>query len=84
MIRSVGIDFHQGRHRACCLDDGAQPSDGFSFSTSPEGLALFEERVFRAGANPIIVLEPAGLPWLMVAVYLRSRHPAYRMVKAKM
>jgi transposase len=84
MIRSVGIDFHQGRHRARCLDDGAQPCDGFSFSTSPEGLALFEERVFRDGANPTIVLEPAGLPWLMVAVYLRSRHPECRLVKAKM
>jgi transposase len=46
-------------------------------------LATLEERVFRDGANPIIVLEPAGLPWLMVAVYLRSRHPDCRLVKAK-
>ena len=42
-----------------------------------------EEHVFRDGANPIIVLEPAGLPWLMVAVYLRSRHPDCQLVKAK-
>jgi len=83
MIRSVGIDLHQGQHRARCLDERAQPCDSFSFQTTPEGLATIEERVFQDGANPIIVLEPAGLPWLMVAVYLRSRHPDCRLVKAK-
>ena len=83
MICSVGIDLHQGRHRARCLDDRAQPCDSFSFQTTPEGLATLEERVFRGGATPVIVLEPAGLPWLMVAVYLRSRHPDCRLVKAR-
>jgi len=83
MIYSVGIDLHQGQHRARCLDDRAQSCDGFSFQTTPEGLAVLEERVFRDGANPTIVLEPAGLPWKMVAVYLRSRHPDCRLVKAK-
>ena len=68
MIYSVGIDLHQGRHRARCLDERAQPCDGFSFQTTPEGLAVLEERVFRDGAHPFIVLEPAGLPWKMVAV----------------
>lgn len=84
MIRSVGIDLHQGNHRARCLDDRAQLCDGFTFQTTPEGLAKLEEHIFRDGANPIIVLEPAGLPWLMVAVYLRSRHPDCRLVKARM
>jgi len=84
MICSVGIDLHQGSHRARCLDDRAQLCDGFTFQTTPEGLATLEERVFRDSANPIIVLEPAGLPWLMVAVYLRSRHPGCRLVKARM
>jgi len=83
MVRSVGIDLHQGQHRARCLDDSAQPCDSFSFQTTPEGLATLEERIFRDGANPTIVLEPAGLPWLMVAVYLRSRHPDCLLVKAK-
>jgi transposase len=83
MIYSVGIDLHQGQHRARCLDDRAQSCDSFSFQTTPEGLAVLEERVFREGANPTIVLEPAGLPWKMVAVYLRSRHPDCRLVKAK-
>ncbi len=83
MIYSVGIDLHQGQHRARCLDEKAQSCDNFSFQTTPEGLTLLEERVFRDGSNPIIVLEPAGLPWLMVAAYLRSRHPDCRLVKAK-
>jgi transposase len=83
MICSVGIDLHQGQHRARCLDDRAQPCDSFSFQTTPEGLSTLEDRVFRDGANPVIVLEPAGLPWLMVAVFLRSRHPSCRLVKAR-
>jgi len=83
MIRSVGIDLHQGRHRARCLDDKAQPCGSFSFQTTPEGLANLEERIFQGDANPTIVLEPAGLPWLIVAVYLRSRHPDCRLVKAR-
>jgi transposase len=84
LISSVGIDLHQGSHRARCLDERAQLCDGFTFQTTLEGLAELEERIFRDGANPIIVLEPAGLPWLMVAVYLRSHYPDCRLVKAKM
>jgi len=84
MIYSVGIDFHREQHRARCLDERAQPCDSFGFQTTLEGLATLEERVFRDGANPIIVFEPAGLAWLVVAVYLRSRHPDCRLVKAKM
>ena len=83
MMRRIGIALHQGQHRARCRAERAQPCDSFSLQTTPEGLATLEEHVFRDGANPIIVLEPAGLPWLMVAVYLRSRHPACRLVKAK-
>ncbi len=57
MICSVGIGLYQGRHRARCLDDRAQPCDSPGTSTS--------------------------LPWLMVAVYLRPRHPDCRLVKAR-
>ena len=84
MICSVGIDLHQGNHRARCLDERAQLCDGFTFQTTPEGLAELEEHIFRDGSNPMIVLEPAGLPWLMVAVYLRSSHPNCHLVKARM
>jgi transposase len=83
MIYSVGIDVHKGRHRAYCLDEKAQVCDAFSFQTTPEGLAALKQRVFRDGSNPIIVFEPAGLSWLMVAAYLRSQRPDSRLVKAK-
>ena len=84
MIYSVGIDFHRDQHRARCLDERAQPCDSFNFQTTPEGLAKLEEHIFQNGAKPIIVFEPAGLAWLVVAVYLRSCHPDCRLVKAKM
>ena len=83
MIYSVGIDLHSGQHRARCLDEKAQPCDAFSFQTAPEGLAALEQHIFRDGSNPIVVFEPAGLTWLMVAAYLRSCHPECRVVRAK-
>ena len=75
MIYSVGIDVHKGRHRVYCLDKKAQVCDSFSFQTTSEGLATLGERIFRDGSNPIVVFEPAGLSWLMVAAYLRSQRP---------
>jgi transposase len=83
MIHSVGIDLHKGRHRVYCLDEKAQVCDAFSFQTTPEGLDTLGQRIFRDGSNPIVVFEPAGLSWLMVAAYLRSQHPECRLVKAK-
>ena len=83
MIHSVGIDLHKGRHRVYCLDEQAQVCDAFSFHTTPEGLSILGQRIFREGSNPIVVFEPAGLSWLMVAAYLRSQHPNCRLVKAK-
>ena len=62
MIRSVGIDLHQGQHRARCLDERAQPCDSFSFQTTLEGLAKLEECVFRDGANPIMRLLKKSKP----------------------
>ena len=83
MIYSVGIDLHKGRHRVYCLDKTAQVCDTFSFQTTPEGLATLSQRLFRDGSNPIVVFEPAGLSWLMVAAYLRSQHSRCRLVRAK-
>lgn len=83
MIRSVGIDLHEGQHRVRCLDERAQLCDGFSFQTTPQGLATLKEHIFGDGSNPIIVFEPAGLAWVIVAIYLRARHPDCRLVKAK-
>jgi transposase len=57
--------------------------DGFSFDSTPVGLAKFEERVFKDGTNPIIVFEPTGLAWLIVAVYIRGQHPDSRLVRTQ-
>ena len=82
MIESVGIDLAgNGEHKVRCLDERAQIYDGFSFETTTEGLAKLEERVFSNGANPVIVFEPTGLAWLLVAVYLKARHPDSRLVR---
>ena len=83
MIKSVGIDFHQGKHVARCLDEKAQLCDGFSFQTTPEGLVTLEERIFRDGSNPVIVFEPAGLTWFIMAICIRARHPDCRLVRVQ-
>jgi transposase len=84
MIKSVGIDLAgAGEHKVRCLDERAQMCDGFSFETTKEGLAKLEERVFSNGSNSVIVFEPTGLAWLLVAVYLKARHPDSRLVRVQ-
>jgi transposase len=84
MIKSVGIDLGGiGEHRVRCLDEEAQMCDSFGFDTTRVGLAKLEERIFKDGSNPVIVFEPTGLAWLLVAVYLKSRHPESRLVRVQ-
>ena len=84
MIKSVGIDLGGiGEHKVRCLDEKAQMCDGFGFDTSRAGLAKLEERIFIDGSNPIIIFEPTGLAWLLVAVYLKGRHPDSRLVRVQ-
>jgi len=84
MIRSVGIDLAGvGEHKVRCLDEEAQICDGFGFETSPEGLAKLEERGFRDGSNPVIVFEPTGLAWFVIAIYIRARHPDCHLVRTQ-
>jgi transposase len=84
MIKSVGIDLGGiGEHKVRCLDEKAQMCDGFGFETSRAGLAKLEERIFSDGSNPVIVFEPTGLAWLLVAVYLKGRHPDSRLVRVQ-
>ncbi len=84
MIKSVGIDLAgNGEHKVRCLDEKAEFCDGFGFETTPGGLEKLEERIFRDGANPIVVFEPTGLAWVAVAVYLRARHPDCRLVRTQ-
>ena len=76
MIRSVGIDFGiVGPNRVRCLDEQAQLCGSFSFRSTLEGLAAMEERIFQNGSNPAVVFEPTGLVWLLMAIYLKARHP---------
>jgi transposase len=84
VIKSVGIDLAiAGEHKVRCLDERAQPCDGFSFETSSDGLAKLEERIFVDGANPVIIFEPTGLAWLLVAIYLKARHPDCYLVRVQ-
>jgi transposase len=84
MIKSVGIDLAgSGEHKVRCLDERAQMCDGFSFETTVTGLQKLEERIFSKGSNPVIVFEPTGLAWLLVAVYLKARHPDSRLVRVQ-
>jgi transposase len=84
MIKSVGIDLAiAGEHKVRCLDERAQPCDGFNFETSVEGLAKLEKRIFVDGANPVIIFEPTGLAWLLVAIYLKARHPDCHLVRVQ-
>jgi transposase len=84
MIKSVGIDLAvNGEHKVRCLDEKAQPCDGFSFQTTSEGLAKLEGHIFGNGSNPVIIFEPTGLAWLIVAIYLKSQHPDCRLVRVQ-
>jgi transposase len=84
MIKSVGIDLAgNGEHKVRCLDEKGELCDGFGFETTPEGLAKLEDRIFKGGANPVVVFEPTGLAWVAVAVYLRARHPDCRLVRTQ-
>jgi hypothetical protein len=79
MIKSVGIDLGGiGEHKVRCLGEKAQMCDGFGFETSRAVLAKLEDHVFNNGSNPVIVFEPTGLAWFLVAVYLKGRHPFSR------
>ena len=85
MIKSVGIDLSRtSSHQVRCLDAETQLCDSFSFESTLEGLEKFEQRVFSAGDGPTVVFEPTGLSWIPLAVYLKSRHPECRLVKARL
>jgi transposase len=84
MIKSVGIDLAvSGEHKVRCLDERAEACDGFTFQTTSEGFAKLESRIFGDGSNPIIIFEPTGLVWLVMAIYLKARHPDCRLVRVQ-
>jgi transposase len=84
MIKSVGIDLAvSGEHKVRCLDEKAETCDGFNFQTTSEGLVKLEERIFGDGSNPVIIFEPTGLAWLVLAIYLKARHPGCCLVRVQ-
>jgi len=84
MIKSVSIDLAgTGEHKVRCLGERARMCDGLTFQITPKGFSKLEERIFSDGSNPVIVFEPTGLAWLIVAIYLKVRHPDCHLVRVQ-
>ena len=76
-VRSVGIDLSiTGLHRAEVIDEAGYQCGHLSFRTTPEGFSALADLCFREGSTPIIVLEPTGLIWLPITMFLQSRLPS--------
>ena len=83
-VRSVGIDLSiTGMHRAEAIDAAGQRCGHLSFGTTPEGLAALAALCFRDDSTPTIVLEPTGLVWLPIVLFLKARCPQAVVVRAK-
>jgi transposase len=83
-VRSVGIDVSlTAEHRAVALDEGGNQCGRLSFRSTPDGLACLSELCFGDGSVPTVVLEPTGLGWLPIVLYLKARCPEVVLVRAK-
>jgi transposase len=83
-VRSVGIDLSiSGMHRAEAIDATGQRCGHLSFRTSPEGLEALANLCFQADSIPTIVMEPTGLVWLPIMLFLKARCPEVVLVRAK-
>ena len=83
-VRNVGIDLSiTGMHRAEAIDERGERCGHLSFRTTPEGLAALANLCFRDGSTPTVVLEPTGLAWFPLALFLRARCPEAVLVRAK-
>ncbi len=83
-VRSVGIDLSlRGTHRVAVLDEAGNQCDRLSFRTTPEGLEALTQLWAQPGNSPVVVMEPTGLAWLPIALFLRSRCPEGVLVRAK-
>ena len=83
-VRSVGIDLSiTGAHRAEAIDETGQRCGDLSFRTTPEGLAALADLCFSGDSVPTIVLEPTGLVWLPIVLFLKARCPRSVIVRAK-
>lgn len=83
-VHSVGIDLSiTGMHRAEAIDSAGQGCGHLSFQTTPEGLAALADLCFPGDSTPTIVLEPTGLVWFPIVLFLKARCPNAVVVRAK-
>lgn len=83
-IRCVGIDLGlRGSHKAVALDEGGNVCGRLSFNTCPEGFKALLSFCFQGGSLPTVVMEPTGLAWFPLAVFLKARCPKVTLVRAK-
>jgi len=83
-VRSVGIDLSlTGMHQAEAIDLDGNRCGHLKFRTTPEGLNSLVNLCFGDGSLPVIVLEPTGLAWLPIILFLRARCPQAVLVRAK-
>ncbi|HZA24292.1 MAG TPA: IS110 family transposase [Dehalococcoidia bacterium] len=83
-VRSVGIDLSlQSSHRAEALDESGQQCGHLSFRTTPQGLEALAQLCTQSGDRLTVVMEPTGLAWLPIALFLRASFPQAVLVRAK-
>jgi transposase len=83
-VRSVGIDLSlQSNHRAVALDESGQQCGYLNFRTTSEGLESLAQLCAQAGDTLTVVMEPTGLAWLPIALFLRAHFPQAVLVRAK-
>ncbi len=54
-----------------------------SFRTTPEGLDVLSQVCAQSGSSLTVVMEPTGLAWLPIALFLQARFPQAVLVRAK-
>ena len=83
-VRSIGIDLSlQSKHRAEALDESGNRCGHLSFRTTPEGLEGLAKLCSQSESSLTVVMEPTGLAWLPIALFLRARFPEAVLVRAK-
>ena len=83
-IQSVGIDLSiTGLHRVEAVDTTGRQCGHISLRTTPDGLEALAELCFKDNSLPTVVMEPTGLVWLPIVLFLKARFPEAVIVRAK-
>ena len=54
-----------------------------SFRSTPEGLEALSQLYVQSGGSLTVVMEPTGLAWLPISLFLQARFPEAVLVRAK-